>query len=67
MPVPSPRAFCASTYTALWPGISYCRTCRLSCETYPEIELHMTEGDRLVDLIREGIDCVLRVGTPQDS
>ena len=36
-------------------------------ETYPEIELYMTEGDRFVDLIREGIDCVLRVGTPQDS
>jgi len=36
-------------------------------ETYPEIEFYMSEGDRLVDLIREGIDCVLRVGTPQDS
>ena len=35
--------------------------------TYPEIEFYMSEGDRLVDLIREGIDCVLRVGTPQDS
>ncbi len=34
---------------------------------YPEIELYMSEGDRLVDLIREGIDCVLRVGIPQDS
>ncbi|MGH6805374.1 MAG: LysR family transcriptional regulator, partial [Ensifer adhaerens] len=29
---------------------------------YPEIELYMSEGDRLVDLVREGIDCVLRVG-----
>lgn len=36
-------------------------------ETYPAIEFHMSEGDRLVDLIREGIDCVLRVGIPQDS
>jgi hypothetical protein len=27
----------------------------------------MSEGDRLVDLIREGIDCVLRVGDLQDS
>ncbi|MDM9627449.1 LysR family transcriptional regulator [Rhizobium sp. S152] len=36
-------------------------------ETYPDIELYMSEGDRLVDLVREGIDCVLRVGTPQDS
>ena len=36
-------------------------------ETYPEIELHMSEGDRLVDLVREGIDCVLRAGDPADS
>jgi DNA-binding transcriptional LysR family regulator len=34
---------------------------------YPEIELHISEGDRLADLIREGIDCVLRVGEPRDS
>jgi DNA-binding transcriptional LysR family regulator len=34
---------------------------------YPEIELYMSEGDRLVDLVREGIDCVLRVGDLQDS
>jgi len=36
-------------------------------EAYPDIEFYMSEGDRLVDLVREGIDCVLRVGTPQDS
>lgn len=36
-------------------------------ETYPDIEFQMSEGDRLADLIREGIDCVLRVGMPQDS
>jgi len=34
---------------------------------YPELELYMTEGDRLVDLIHEGVDCVLRVGELQDS
>jgi DNA-binding transcriptional LysR family regulator len=34
---------------------------------YPGIELYMSEGDRLVDLVREGIDCVLRVGEPADS
>jgi DNA-binding transcriptional LysR family regulator len=34
---------------------------------YPEIEFYMSEGDRLVDLVREGIDCVLRVGEPKDS
>lgn len=36
-------------------------------ESYPDIEIYLSEGDRLVDLVREGIDCVLRVGTPQDS
>src|ERR1700684_1192752 len=34
---------------------------------YPGIELYMSEGDRLVDLIGEGIDCVLRVGERHDS
>ncbi len=36
-------------------------------EAYPDVELYMSEGDRLVDLVREGIDCVLRVGIPADS
>jgi DNA-binding transcriptional LysR family regulator len=35
--------------------------------TYPDIEIYISEGDRLVDLVREGIDCVLRVGDLQDS
>jgi DNA-binding transcriptional LysR family regulator len=34
---------------------------------YPEIEFYLSEGDRFVDLVREGIDCVLRVGELQDS
>lgn len=34
---------------------------------YPGIVLQIGEGDRLVDLVREGIDCVLRVGNLQDS
>jgi len=34
---------------------------------YPEIEIFMSESDRLVSLVREGIDCALRVGIPQDS
>lgn len=34
---------------------------------YPDIELQVSEGDRLVDLVREGFDCVLRVGEPQDN
>nr|WP_315428389.1 LysR family transcriptional regulator [uncultured Albidiferax sp.] len=36
-------------------------------QRYPGIELHIGEGDRLVDLVREGVDCVLRAGTLQDS
>jgi len=35
--------------------------------TYPDLKLHIGEGDRLVDAIREGVDCVLRAGVPQDS
>lgn len=34
---------------------------------YPEVELEIGLGDRLVDLVREGIDCVLRAGEPRDS
>ncbi|OOG41581.1 LysR family transcriptional regulator [Rhodanobacter sp. C05] len=34
---------------------------------YPDLQLHLGEGDRLVDLVREGVDCVLRVGDLKDS
>ncbi|UGQ47597.1 LysR family transcriptional regulator [Massilia endophytica] len=34
---------------------------------FPEIELEIGTGDRYVDLVREGMDCVLRVGTLRDS
>lgn len=37
------------------------------CRRYPGIELVIGTGDRLVDLVREGVDCVLRGGTPQES
>ncbi|WP_283744855.1 LysR family transcriptional regulator [Sideroxydans sp. CL21] len=37
------------------------------CERYPNIELQIGIGDRLVDLVKEGVDCVLRVGELQDS
>ncbi|HAP27461.1 MAG TPA: LysR family transcriptional regulator [Achromobacter sp.] len=36
-------------------------------QRYPDIALHLGEDDRLVDLVREGVDCVLRAGVPQDS
>lgn len=35
--------------------------------SYPDLRLHIGEGDRLVDLVREGVDCVLRVGHLHDS
>lgn len=34
---------------------------------YPEIDLLVSDGDRYVDLLREGVDCVLRAGTLTDS
>lgn len=34
---------------------------------YPRIELAISSGDRLVDLVAEGIDCVIRGGEPKDS
>ena len=34
---------------------------------YPELALDVSSGDRLVDLVREGVDCVVRAGNPRDS
>ncbi len=34
---------------------------------YPQIDLHLGQGDRLVDLLRDGVDCVIRSGEPTDS
>jgi DNA-binding transcriptional LysR family regulator len=34
---------------------------------YPGIDLVVSSGDRLVDLVREGVDCVIRAGVPRDS
>ena len=45
----------------LWPDLP------AFLERYPEIELVMGESDRLVDLVGEGVDCALRVGTLPDS
>src|ERR1700754_731448 len=36
-------------------------------EAYPEIEIAMSESDRWVDIVREGVDCVLRYGALPDS
>jgi DNA-binding transcriptional LysR family regulator len=36
-------------------------------ERYPSIELRLGQGDRLVDLVREGVDCVIRAGEVADT
>lgn len=36
------------------------------CRRYPGIELEIGTGDRLVDLVRESVDCVVRGGEPRD-
>jgi LysR family transcriptional regulator, regulator for bpeEF and oprC len=42
------------------------RLCEFHCR-YPEVELVIGMGDRQVDLVREAVDCVIRVGELQDS
>lgn len=34
---------------------------------HPGLSVHIGEGDRLVDLVREGVDCVIRAGVLPDS
>lgn len=34
---------------------------------YPNITLQLGQTERLVDLVREGVDCVIRAGAPEDS
>jgi DNA-binding transcriptional LysR family regulator len=36
-------------------------------EQYPDIEISISEGERWIDLVREGVDCVLRYGALPDS
>ncbi|WMU42470.1 LysR family transcriptional regulator [Enterobacter bugandensis] len=36
-------------------------------QQYPGIELELSSSDRLVDVVREGFDCVVRVGSLKDS
>lgn len=36
-------------------------------DEFPDIVLCLSEGDRYVDLVREGFDCVVRTGTPKDE
>lgn len=34
---------------------------------YPDLTLKVTASDRMVDMTEEGVDVLLRIGTPQDS
>lgn len=34
---------------------------------YPEITLRVTASDRLIDMVEEGVDVLLRIGKPQDT
>lgn len=36
-------------------------------ETYPDIQLHITEVHQAMDIVREGYDCIIRVGELTDS
>lgn len=36
------------------------------CERYPRIQLDISVRDRPIDLVREGVDCVLRIGALGD-
>ena len=36
------------------------------CARFPRIELDIGTGDRFVDLVRDGVDCAVRVGEPGD-
>ena len=40
---------------------------RAFLDRYPRIQLHLGQGDRLVDLVREGYDCVIRSGVPTEA
>jgi DNA-binding transcriptional LysR family regulator len=37
------------------------------CARYPDIELHLSTSERFVNLVQEGVDCVVRVGELADS
>lgn len=34
---------------------------------HPGLTLSFSQGDRLADIVREGVDCAIRAGRPQDS
>lgn len=40
---------------------------QLFTEAYPQIELELSLSNRVVDIVDEGYDLAIRIGTPQDS
>ncbi|MFC3690850.1 LysR family transcriptional regulator [Chenggangzhangella methanolivorans] len=36
-------------------------------ERHPKVDVQFGQSERLVDLVREGVDCAIRVGEPADS
>ncbi|RMC31661.1 LysR family transcriptional regulator [Paracoccus alkanivorans] len=36
-------------------------------DRFPGLTISFTQSDRLVDIVREGVDCAIRAGQPQDS
>lgn len=36
-------------------------------ERYPQLDLYLSEADHFVDLLREGVDCVIRAGQPDNT
>ena len=52
-------------------SVSFCRLVMIPalpdfCARYPQIQVEVSVTDRQIDLIREGVDCVLRIGEPRD-
>lgn len=37
------------------------------CERHPQVQFDLSVSDKQIDLVREGVDCVLRIGSLRDS
>lgn len=37
------------------------------CETYPDVELVLSAGDRVINLVEESVDCAIRIGKLSDT
>ncbi|WP_298599918.1 LysR family transcriptional regulator [Zoogloea sp.] len=53
-------------------SVSFCRLVMIPalpdfCARYPQIQVEVSVTDRQIDLIREGVDCVMRIGELRDS